>query len=852
MKTKYLIILLLFCAESVHAQLRLSGKWRYSFTDDKNSIESKYDDAGWETKGSDKLAWTKQELAHPGSIIWIRKQIIIPSSLKSELRKTGALMLFMGRIKQEDKAYLNGKLIGETNSGDLKRAYVINEKDILWDQENTIAVRISHWGDMAAVEGDPVIAAAKPDQIFKMTSSATGVTNKEQVKGKNGVFICAVENKADRVVKGALLATFYDINQKKLEAVETKIVLKKGRNAYPFSFRSPSDFLKVTYTLTIPADNHTSFWNDEFGYISFHYQTGTPVVAYKARQEFEPAQLDQQTIGGWLGKRLDANKNERLYKVDETTILAGFINKPGIHPWIGEHVGKFLEAACNTYKNTGDAALRIQIDRTAQQLIAAQLNNGYLGTYVPESEWTSWDVWSHKYDLIGLLSYYNLSGYRPALVAAEKIGHLLATRFGDNPGQLDIIKAGEHVGMAATSVLDPMTDLYLYSGKKEFLDFCYCITASYNHKNGPKIIETLDAIGRVDKTANAKAYEMLSNLVGLAKLYRVTDDQQFLTPVLAAWKDIATKRLYITGTASSFEHFHDDYVLPGGTEDHIGEGCVTTTWLQLNYQLLCLFGKMEYVNELERSVYNHLTGAENPQTGCVSYYTPLMGVKPYGCNITCCMSSVPRGIAMIPLFANGKINGDPSFLFYQPGVYKTLLADKTPVTFVTDTKFPENGDISITINPEKKGKFEVLLRKPYWADAMKVEVNGQEQVSNTKEMLALDRIWTAGDRINIRFSMDIHVLNGGISYPGMVAFQRGPQVLVLDKSLNPNFNEKPLVNPAENQLVPVQGKLPRGWIGDQAYQIKANINDQTGQIILVPYADASQTGGSVVTWFKAR
>jgi hypothetical protein len=113
--------------------------------------------------------------------------------------------------------------------------------------------------------------------------------------------------------------------------------------------------------------------------------------------------------------------------------------------------------------------------------------------------------------------------------------------------------------MAATSVIDPMTDLYRFSGKKEYLDFCYYITRAYNGKNGPRIISTLDSIGRVDKTSNAKAYEMMSNLVGLVKLYRVTNDEQFLTPVLKAWKDIAEKRLYITGTTSSFEHFHDDY-----------------------------------------------------------------------------------------------------------------------------------------------------------------------------------------------------------------------------------------------------------------------------------------------------
>src|SRR5690606_28770352 len=116
-------------------------------------------------------------------------------------------------------------------------------------------------------------------------------------------------------------------------------------------------------------------------------------------------------------------------------------------------------------------------------------------------------------------------------------------------------------------------------------------------------------------------------------------------------------------------------------KDKMGEGCVTTTWLQLNFQLLSLFGDMKYVDELERTVYNHLIGAENPQTGCVSYYTPLMGAKPYDCSITCCLSSVPRGIAMIPLLTNGKISGNPSFLFYQAGTYKTKLNNKTSLEF---------------------------------------------------------------------------------------------------------------------------------------------------------------------------
>jgi len=130
------------------------------------------------------------------------------------------------------------------------------------------------------------------------------------------------------------------------------------------------------------------------------------------------------------------------------------------------------------------------------------LKDGYLGTYDMISHWTSWDVWSHKYDMVGLLRYYELSGFQPALEACRKIGDLLCQKFGDGEGQKDIIKSGAHVGMAATSVLDPMTDLYRFTGNKKYLDFCYYIVKSYNNPHGPRIISTLDSIGRVDKTAN--------------------------------------------------------------------------------------------------------------------------------------------------------------------------------------------------------------------------------------------------------------------------------------------------------------------------------------------------------------
>ena len=274
--------------------------------------------------------------------------------------------------------------------------------------------------------------------------------------------------------------------------------------------------------------------------------TVQPVVADAIQDRFVPAAYDVQKIDGLLGERMRVNLEGRLLHIDEKGLLEGFQQRPGKQVWIGEHAGKFLHAACNTWLYTHDARLKTLMDRMAWSLIAEQLPDGYLGTYTDDKRWTAWDVWVHKYDLIGLLSYYQATGYEPALIASRKIGDLLGKTFGDGPGQRDIIQSSTHMGMAATSVLEPMVMLYRYTGDKRHLDFCNYILKAWDQSNGPKIIPSLLDSGSVFRTANAKAYEMMSDLVGLMELYRLTGKPEYLRIGEIAWDDISSKRLYRT------------------------------------------------------------------------------------------------------------------------------------------------------------------------------------------------------------------------------------------------------------------------------------------------------------------
>jgi DUF1680 family protein len=105
-------------------------------------------------------------------------------------------------------------------------------------------------------------------------------------------------------------------------------------------------------------------------------------------------------------------------------------------------------------------------------------------------------------------------------------------------------------------------------------------------------------------------------------------------------------------------------------------------------------------------------------------------------------------------------------------------------------------------------------------------------------------------RVEISFDMPVKVLDGGISYPNMIALQRGPQVLVFDQALNSVRAEDVSISPESINLLEDNTVLPKKWIGSQAYQLDAIVDGNQQKIILVPFADAGQTGGVISTWLK--
>jgi hypothetical protein len=293
------------------------------------------------------------------------------------------------------------------------------------------------------------------------------------------------------------------------------------------------------------------------------------------------------------------------------------------------------------------------------------------------------------------------------------------------------------------------------------------------------------------------------------------------------------------------------------------------TWLQFNAQLLRLTGEAHFAEQLERVTLNQLFGAERCDGTGWGYYVQMEGKKPYSSVLDghCCLSSGPRGVALIPTFAVTTDEDGPVINLYEAGTANLKLRDGTPVTLVTKTLYPSNGKITITVNPETKKEFTVRLRMPQWCARPEVEINGKPLIKTSAMSIAsylyIRQEWKKGDRIQFEFKMEPRLLVGDHKNAGKVAVFYGPLVLAADESLLGNdalhLNAVGVTDatlPALNVKPESAPKALKTWPGAQVFRINAVTRKSTAslkagtaeEIRLIPFADAGGTGTVYKVW----
>jgi hypothetical protein len=453
-------------------------------------------------------------------------------------------------------------------------------------------------------------------------------------------------------------------------------------------------------------------------------------------------------LGGLLGQALEASRRGRLlHFISDETSSAITIFDPAHRDqnlegdWYGEHAGKWLYAAAKAAARSGDAVLLEHVRRVADHLCDVQAPDGYLGTYAAsrrfmvrqppkplswngEPSLRTWDIWTHSYLVLGLLEAYRLQPEERWLAAARRIGDLcLATL---TQGDIDINELGNHHGMSATVLMDPAVELFLVTGEPRYLRLAERIVAQADAN--PFLALVTRARGGVDAAdiATGKAYQLLWNLVGLAKLHRATGDVSYLEAVDKLWLGIREHHLSLGGGPwGGVGHRSREVFNAPGTFDPHGyvETCSTLAWIQLNRELLRITGDASYAEEIERSAYNDLLGAFAPNGEDWCYYSFPNGRRVHTTYWRCCKSSGAMALEELPgvAYTLNEAGDAITVNLYGPG--RTSLGD---VILDQQTDYPGDGTVHLRISaPESGARFALRLRIPGWATGASLAIDGQ-------------------------------------------------------------------------------------------------------------------------------
>ena len=533
---------------------------------------------------------------------------------------------------------------------------------------------------------------------------------------------------------------------------------------------------------------------------------GVQYITTPVRGQDRLAAAKSSELNGFIGSRLNNSYEKRILGQDAPYLVEPFRNRNETSLWQSEFWGKWFTSAVLAYKYKPSPELKQKLDATVKDLISTQTADGYIGNYKSENRLEQWDIWGRKYCMLGLLDYHSLTGDKKSLQAARKLADHLIEELRNGDGL--IVTKGNYRGMAASSVLEPICQLYSLTKDKKYLSFAEDIVTQWESSNGPQLLSksNIDVANRFARPANwysyeqgQKAYEMMSCYEGLLDLYRLTGKPEYKAAVEKTWQNIEDTEINIAGSGASTEMWFGGKGLQTAPVNHYQETCVTVTWIKLSHQLLRLTGEAKYADAVEQSYYNALLGSMSADGAHWAKYTPLNGHRmpgsgQCGMNLNCCEASGPRGLFNLPQHVVMKSADGLYVNYFIEGRYVLNTPSGRKLELVQETNYPKSGKIDLLVNLVKAEDLLVYVRIPGWSKTNKIKVNGEEITGVVAgEYAVLKRNWKQGDKISLELDMRGRVVHMG-DKPQYAAILCGPVVLTRDASL-PGGSMGAIVNP---------------------------------------------------------
>lgn len=517
-------------------------------------------------------------------------------------------------------------------------------------------------------------------------------------------------------------------------------------------------------------------------------------------------------------------------------------------------VHKVLEGGMYTLAYGNDARLRKRVDGLVDRVLAAQQKDGFLITYfIVKGREKCWENMSlHQLYCAGhfiemAVAHERLTGDPRALNAARRFADHVDSVFG--PGKRYDVDGHQEVELA-------LIKLYRATGERRYLDLArfFLDERGYlhgterkpfdpaNEARGPKpmhqrlarqdhkpVVEQFEAVGHA-----VRAGYMYSAMADVARFADAPDYERALDRL---WADVVGRKMYITGglgtTQYKYEGFGDAYVLP--LETAYCETCAGVAHVLWQHRMNLLKGDARYADVMELALLNTVLSGVSLSGNAFFYQNRLLmkqGQRGPWMNLCCCPSNISRIIPQVGGLAYAIGKGRLLVNLYMAGAARIRMPGGGTVTVTQVTDYPWDGQVRLTVAPDRASAFDLQLRIPGWARGspvptdlyhfgstnaapVDVKVNGKPTgaVPAVDGYVHLEREWKAGDLVELNLPMPVQkvyanakvmmeAIKGSPVRRGAekVALMRGPLLYCLEGQDNPGQSVSNLVLAAESGL----------------------------------------------------
>ena len=535
---------------------------------------------------------------------------------------------------------------------------------------------------------------------------------------------------------------------------------------------------------------------------------------------------------------------------------------------------KLIEAAAYMLVKRSDPKLEEYADRVVDRLVT-QLTPRLAD---PEKA-----VRVSGHFLEGAVADYALTGKRKMLDAALEDGKVIDANFG--PGKRDYIS--EHEGQKIG-----LLELYRQTGDDKYLKLTKFFMDGRGKDNYPRTGEyALDRTYAQDHEPVVKQDKAVGHCVRAMFLYIPLTDLAALTGRLEyqeaadkIWEDLVHHKLYLTGSIGSIrfhEQFGSAYELPNLSAWN--ETCASYGNIVWNQRMFQLHQDAKYIDVLERVLYNGFAGGVSLKGDRFFYQNPLRSFGNYErfewIDVPCCPPNVVRLIASLGSYIYAQSSDSVYVNLFVGSNAKVSLPGGNTVAIQQETRYPWDGGVNISLNPERTETFSMLVRIPGWAqnevvpgdlyeyadkfdEKPTLNVNGKSvELKVERGYARIERKWAKGDKIQLHLPMPVRRVKANAQVHedrDMVALQRGPLVYCAEWPDN-NGHALSLIVPEnaqfESQWRPqllngvqvVTGNVEALQREDNSSELK----QQPHQLVAIPYHAWSNRGpGEMAVWMS--